>query len=74
MSKTPSIQQATLDRLIRGERVTSESFHRAFGGISLTNVMNRLRSRGVPITDDDGTHFITMSDMLDARAKFGGHS
>jgi len=45
-----------------------------FGGISLTNVINRLRSRGVPVTDCEGTYFIAMNDMPETRIRFGVQS
>lgn len=71
--KMPVIQTTLLEMLLSGEVVTGESFAKKFGTASLVNTLNRLKSRGVPITSnsDKGEHYIAAHDMLAARTEFG---
>ena len=69
----PSIQSQTLELLLKGDSIGPDEFHRKFGDVSITNTMNRLKSRGVPIWHHTATglRYIGISDLAEANREFG---
>ena len=68
--KQKNLQSKTMDKLLNGQVLSSAEFL-ARNGSPLSNIVNRLKNKGVPITKLDNDYFISAIDMFDARKTFG---